>query len=101
MVRLAHVAALFVSPAPSLGMGGRAGMGDKRRFREFAYFIHRTFPQATSVADVAGGRGELAFWLHELGHAAGDRRAARQHVPALGPPDAPQARRPGRQTNDH
>lgn len=46
---------------------GWCPMGDKRRFREFAYFIHWTFPEATSVADVAGGHGELAFWLHELG----------------------------------
>ena|SRR5947209_12733827 len=42
-------------------------MGDRRRFREFAAFIDRTFPTALTVADVAGGCGELAFRLHELG----------------------------------
>jgi Ser/Thr protein kinase RdoA (MazF antagonist) len=42
-------------------------MGDARRFEVFARFIRRTFPAATSVADVAGGHGELAFWLGELG----------------------------------
>jgi hypothetical protein len=42
-------------------------MGDRRRFREFAAFIDRTFPTAVTVADVAGGCGELAFRLHELG----------------------------------
>ena len=42
-------------------------MGDPRRFEAFARFIHRTFPAAATVADVAGGHGELAFWLAELG----------------------------------
>lgn len=42
-------------------------MGDKRRFRRFAEFIEQTFPEATTIADVAGGRGELSFWLHEIG----------------------------------
>ena len=42
-------------------------MGDPRRFEAFARFIRTTFPTATTVADVAGGHGELAFWLAELG----------------------------------
>jgi hypothetical protein len=42
-------------------------MGDPYRFEAFARFVRRTFPEATSVADVAGGHGELAFWLAELG----------------------------------
>jgi hypothetical protein len=42
-------------------------MGDKRRFWAFADFVRRTFPEATTVADVAGGRGILAFRLYELG----------------------------------
>jgi hypothetical protein len=42
-------------------------MGDRHRFREFASFIHRTFPDAKPVADVAGGHGELACWLDERG----------------------------------
>ena len=42
-------------------------MGDPRRFEAFARFIHRTFPAAGTVADVAGGHGELSFWLAELG----------------------------------
>lgn len=44
-----------------------APVGDRRRFREFARFIADTFPTARRVADVAGGRGELAFRLFELG----------------------------------
>ena len=42
-------------------------MGDHSRFRCFAEFIGTTFTQAHCIADVAGGHGELAFWLHELG----------------------------------
>jgi len=42
-------------------------MGDPRRFEVFARFIRNTFPAAATVADVAGGHGELAFWLAELG----------------------------------
>ena len=45
-------------------------MGDYNRFRRFAEFIGNTFPEAHRVADVAGGQGELAFWLHELGKKA-------------------------------
>ncbi|HVG98098.1 MAG TPA: hypothetical protein VNK05_14415 [Chloroflexota bacterium] len=41
-------------------------MGDPRRFEAFARFLRHTFPAATTVADVAGGHGELAFWLAEL-----------------------------------
>ena len=42
-------------------------MGDYNRFRRFAEFIENTFTEAHRIADVAGGQGELAFWLHELG----------------------------------
>jgi hypothetical protein len=42
-------------------------MGDPRRFEAFACFLRTTFPAAATVADVAGGHGELAFWLSELG----------------------------------
>jgi hypothetical protein len=42
-------------------------MGDPRRFEVIARFLRITFPTATTVADVAGGHGELAFWLAELG----------------------------------
>jgi hypothetical protein len=42
-------------------------MGDPRRFEVFARFLRTTFSAATTVADVAGGHGELAFWLAELG----------------------------------
>ncbi len=42
-------------------------MGDYNRFRRFAEFIESTFTEAHRIADVAGGQGELAFWLHELG----------------------------------
>ena len=57
-VRLSH------GTVPQRGGGD---MGDRRRFREFAAFIARTFPTAVTVADVAGGCGELAFRLHEVG----------------------------------
>ncbi len=43
---------------------------DKRRFRAFADFIHRTFPEVETIADVAGGRGVLSYYLHELGYDA-------------------------------
>lgn len=42
-------------------------MGDKQRFHIFATFIAQTFPDALSVADVAGGHGELAFRLQTYG----------------------------------
>jgi hypothetical protein len=42
-------------------------VGDRRRFREFTRFIADSFPTARTVADVAGGRGELAFRLFEIG----------------------------------
>ena len=42
-------------------------MGDPRRFEAFARFLRTIFPTATTVADVAGGHGELAFWLAEMG----------------------------------
>lgn len=43
-------------------------MGDRNRALEFADFLHMTFPQTRRVADVAGGHGELSFWLNEFGH---------------------------------
>ncbi|MEQ7125165.1 hypothetical protein ABN034_11650 [Actinopolymorpha sp. B11F2] len=43
-------------------------MGDRNRAWEFADFIDRTFPHAGRIADVAGGHGELSYWLQELGH---------------------------------
>ena len=43
---------------------------DKRRFRAFADFIGRTFPKVETVADVAGGRGVLSYYLRELGYDA-------------------------------
>lgn len=42
-------------------------MGDRSRFREFARFVGEAFPEAKAVADVAGGRGELAYRLLALG----------------------------------
>ena len=42
-------------------------VGDGRRFKAFAAFIGQTFPQADRIVDVAGGHGDLAFWLHQLG----------------------------------
>jgi hypothetical protein len=43
------------------------GVHDRRRFRAFADFIHNTFPGHPRIADVAGGRGDLSYHLHELG----------------------------------
>ena len=45
-------------------------MGDRNRAWEFACFLTRTFPHADRIADVAGGHGELSYWLHELGRDA-------------------------------
>jgi hypothetical protein len=42
-------------------------MGDVNRAIEFADFLHTTFPDARRIADIAGGHGELSFWLHEFG----------------------------------
>lgn len=42
-------------------------MGDVRRFREFARFIAEVFSTAYHVADIAGGHGDLALWLREMG----------------------------------
>ena len=42
-------------------------MGDRNRAFEFACFIDAVFPNATRIADVAGGHGELSYWLQELG----------------------------------
>ena len=41
---------------------------ERRRFHVFAQFIHETFPEAKSIADVAGGVGILSYYLHKLGH---------------------------------
>ncbi|MFC1601159.1 methyltransferase [Candidatus Sumerlaeota bacterium] len=45
-------------------------MGDSHRHWELAKFVARTFPEATRVADVAGGHGVVAFFLRELGLAS-------------------------------
>ena len=45
-------------------------MGDRNRALEFACFIDRTFPAGTRIADVAGGHGELSYWLGKLGRAS-------------------------------
>lgn len=42
-------------------------MGDSLRFRVFASFVQHSFPEARRVADLAGGHGELAYWLYTLG----------------------------------
>lgn len=46
------------------------GVNDKRRFRAFADFIHKTYPHVHTVADVAGGHGNVSYYLHELGYDA-------------------------------
>jgi hypothetical protein len=42
-------------------------MGDLYRGQVFASFINKTFSAADRIADVAGGHGEVLFFLHELG----------------------------------
>jgi len=44
-----------------------AAVGDRLRFVVFARFLRETFPEATKVADVAGGRGLLSLELRQLG----------------------------------
>ena len=46
------------------------GVNDRRRFRAFANFIHKTYPNARKIADVAGGHGNLSYYLCELGYDA-------------------------------
>ena len=41
---------------------------DSRRFCAFADFIHNTYPTVKTVADIAGGRGNLSYYLHKLGY---------------------------------
>lgn len=57
------------------------GVNDKRRFPVFADFIRKTWPEARTVADVAGGRGKLSYYLREHGFDPSiiDRRDA--HLP--------------------
>lgn len=54
-------------------------MGDKARAVVFASFIWKTFPEAVFIADVAGGHGDLSYWLADSGRDATiiDPRAAR------------------------
>jgi hypothetical protein len=54
-------------------------MGDKARAEVFATFIWKEFPEAVSIADVAGGHGDLSYWLAIGGRAPTivDPRAAR------------------------
>ena len=42
-------------------------MGDIRRFPAFAGFIKEHFPYAQKIADVAGGIGNLSYYLRESG----------------------------------
>lgn len=46
------------------------GVNDRRRFRAFACFIHKMYPQVRTVADVAGGRGNVSYFLRDLGYDA-------------------------------
>jgi len=43
-------------------------MGDSRRFHLFAQCIKSNFPNASSIADVAGGKGYLNLALKNLGY---------------------------------
>ena len=57
------------------------GVHDKRRFRAFAEFIRTTYPQIGKVADVAGGHGNLSFFLRELGYDATIIDSREIHLP--------------------
>ncbi len=57
------------------------GVNDRRRFRAFADFIRRTFPDVETIADVAGGRGALSYHLHELGYDATIIDSRDTHLP--------------------
>lgn len=46
------------------------GVNDRRRFSAFAEFIHEKYPHAHTIADVAGGHGNLSYYLRELGYDA-------------------------------
>ncbi len=46
------------------------GVNDRRRFRAFANFIHDTYPDVKTIADVAGGHGNVAYYLYEFGYDA-------------------------------
>jgi hypothetical protein len=44
-------------------------MGDKRRFKEFALLIAKLYPdKSLTIADVAGGKGQLQMELRCLGY---------------------------------
>lgn len=43
------------------------GMGDRQRFTVFAEWIVRQLPKAHRILDVAGGCGDLSFWLQAAG----------------------------------
>jgi|TARA_Y100000310_G_scaffold274578_3_gene290664 hypothetical protein len=58
------------------------GVHDRRRFPAFADFIHNTYRQATTVADVAGGRGILSYHLHQLGYDATIIDTRNAHLPS-------------------
>ncbi len=46
------------------------GVNDRRRFRAFACFIQMTYPHVRTVADVAGGCGNVSYHLCDLGYDA-------------------------------
>lgn len=60
-------------------------MGDPRRFDQFAALIHRNFPRARRVADVAGGKGYLQTALRERGYevVTFDKRKGRKDRPKM------------------
>lgn len=43
-------------------------MGDRHRFEVVASFVQRNFPPPLSIADVAGGQGNLSFILAQEGY---------------------------------
>lgn len=57
------------------------GVHDRRRFRAFADFIHKTYPHVKTIADVAGGHGNMAYYLHELGYDATIIDSRDAHLP--------------------
>lgn len=43
-------------------------MGNRHRFEVVADFVQRNFPPPLSIADVAGGQGNLSFILAQKGY---------------------------------
>lgn len=57
------------------------GVNDATRFPKFASFIADKWSRGTEVADIAGGRGNLTFYLRQLGYASTIIDVRETHLP--------------------